>query len=197
MNSYILKLKQNIMTEKQLRNAKCKCGSGEKFKKCCGKYSSQLYHKMTENEKSTIERKMQEDYDKLKSQPISQLLQAGLPNLKKMDYVKMILDCWSSEIFKTAVYKIDDKPIDENLMSDKKNQLLSMSDGVKLQCELRLVSLYTPSHLIFGYHIPKQYYANPLLIAAYEIYADPVSIELRCYGTPYEIERAIRLKRQL
>ena len=38
--------------------------------------------------------------------------------------------------------------------------------------------------------------ADGIKKTAYEIYADPVSIELRCYGTPYEIDSAIRLKRQ-
>jgi hypothetical protein len=118
-----------------------------------------------------------------------------LPDLKNLDIVKLILDCWSSEKFKKAVYEIDGKPIDEQQMFEKKNQLLNMTEGVKLQCELRYVILHTPFYVIFAYHVPKSFYVDPMLISAYEIYSDPVSIELRTYGTPYEIDRAMKLKK--
>jgi len=48
---------------------------------------------------------------------------------------------------------------------------------------------------VFAYHIPKSYYKDPLLIIAYELYSDPISIELRTYGSPYEIANAMEKKK--
>ena len=182
------------MNRKQLRNEKCRCGSGLKFKNCCGRISSQLYHDMPEDLRQRKEKEFQKFYKMFKSlQPI-EYSRMGLPNLKDLDFVKMVLDCWDSEKFRKAVYVIDGRSINPEQMTDKKNQLLNMSEGVKIQTEIRFITLHMPHYAIFAYHIPKSFYSDPTLIVAYELYSDPVSIELRTYGSPYEIAKAMEKK---
>jgi hypothetical protein len=180
------------MTRKQVRNEKCRCGSGLKFKDCCGRTSSQLYHDATESEIRKKDAETREMYLMLKSQPKHILEKFGFPNLKDLDIVKEILNYWETEEFKQAVWDIDGKPINDELMELKKNELLKSPECVKMHVELRFLILHTPFYYVLAYHIPKSFYRNPLLISAYELYSDPVPLILRTYGSPYQINKFMK-----
>jgi hypothetical protein len=175
------------MDKKQLRNELCRCGSGIKFKKCHGRISGQLYHEISDDVKQSKEKDTHHLYKYFKSFTPKEYAKQGWPNFKDLDFVKMVLEYWSSEKFKEVVFALEGKPVDQQRIEDKKNQLLNMSEGVKIQAELRYFVLHTPFYHVFVYSIPKAFYRDPKLIVSYELYSDPVSMELRTYGSQIEI----------
>jgi hypothetical protein len=156
------------MNRKQIRNEKCRCGSGLKFKNCCGRISSQLYHEMPEDLRQRKEKEFQEFYKMIKSLPPMEYSRMGLPNLKDLDFVKMVLDCWDSEKFRKAIYAIDGRSINPEQMTDKKNQLLNMSEGVKIQTEIRFITLHMRLSVLGHYKMISGYGTQRLHSEAYE-----------------------------
>jgi len=167
----------------------CYCGSGLQYKKCCGRYSTEFY--LSKSGQKHREKKVRGLFDGLKILKPDDYIELSLPSIKDLDFVKMILDYWNSDEFKNNVQAIDGKAIDAEQISEKKQQLLKMTEGMKLIMKLRYFLLHTPFFWILDHFIPKSYYQNPTFIIGYELYSDPVSIEMRCYGWPQDIDEAI------
>ena len=147
---------------------------------------------MTENEQQEKEKEVLRFNKALQSFTPNDYCELGLPNFRDQDFVENVLDCWSSERFKKAVNEIDGKPIDTEQMAEKKYQLLTMTYGTELLIKLRYFVLHTPYYWVLDHNIPKSYYSDPLFIISYELYVDPVSIVLRYFGDPEEIDNAIK-----